>query len=216
MVVVLEQRHSVRRHAQSWLFFFQPGEWNAESRPIRHLLASANPPSVPSGTYQDAGFAWGGNGKIQWGESVVTFNKVPDGSTTTFVSTFYNSTYNPPSSPAVAAKVAAIGSNMAQVATGDSGGGVFSNSGSGWILSGLLVGLDDIGTDRQSSNPPTNAAYGDLTFAIDLSQYATSIQNIINSTATWTGQTGPGSTSTSWDSSTLNWSNAANEGATSL
>ena len=90
---------------------------------------NTSPPSVPAGTYQDAGFAWGGNGRIQWGDSVVTFDNVPDGSTTTFVSTFYNSTYDPPSSPAVAAKVAAIGSNMAQVATGDSGGGVFSNSG---------------------------------------------------------------------------------------
>jgi fibronectin-binding autotransporter adhesin len=169
--------------------------------------------SVPAGTYQDAGFAWGGNGLVQWGESVVSANNVTaniNGQyvSQTFVTTFYNSTYDPPSTPAWATKVAAIGSNMAQVATGDSGGGVFTQSGSAWNLSGILVYLNDIGSDRNVNPTPANAAYGDLSYAIDLSQYASSIQNIINSTATWTGQTNG-----NWDNSTSNWSNAANNAA---
>ena len=82
---------------------------------------TSSPNSVSTGTYQDAGFAWGGAGQVQWGESVVTFKNVTIGSTTTFGTTFYNSTYDPPSNPSWAAEVAAIGPNMAQVAEYDSG-----------------------------------------------------------------------------------------------
>ena len=174
---------------------------------------------VPAGTYQDAGFNWGANREVQWGESVVTFKgenvTIPIGSSTvtsqTFVTTFYNSTYDPPSTPAWATEVSAIGSNMAQLATGDSGGAAFVKSGNNWVLAGTLEAVTPIGSDRSMSNP-SNAAFGDLSYAIDLSQYASAIQNVVNTTTTWTGQTAAGATSTAWNTSTSNWVNAANNG----
>ncbi len=172
--------------------------------------------SVPSGTYQDAGFWWNSNRELQWGKSVVTFANTPvsafvGGNSTvmsqTFATTFYNSTYDPPSIPAWATEVSAIGSNAAEVATGDSGGAAFVKTSSGWALAGTLEAALQIGVDRGNA---ANAAFGDLSYAIDLSQYVSAIQNVVNTTTTWTGQTGPGATSTTWNTSTSNWVNAAN------
>lgn len=193
--------------------------------PVNPLISDEYWPSgstVPQGTYQDAGFYWGSNREVQWGESVVSFRNetIADPYNTsitskTFVTTFYNSTYDPPTNSTWASEVASIGTNMAQVASGDSGGGTFVKTSTGWSLAGILAYNSNIGSDAGSNRGASgaNAAFGDLSYSIDLSYYVASIQNIVNTTATWTGQTGPGAASTSWDNTTANWANAAGNGS---
>ena len=172
-------------------------------------------PTVPMGTYQDAGFAWGGRGAGQWGEGIVSTNPLDVSNSpynsNTFTTTFYNPTYDPPSNSALAASVAAIGSNMATVAKGDSGGAAFVQTSTGWSLAGTLAYTFQY--SRNTPNPSTNpsSAYGDVSADIDLSTYRSAILNIINSTVTWTGQA-----SNSWDTSSSNWANAAQNGSTAF
>ncbi len=171
--------------------------------------------TMPSGTYQDAGFAWNGGSGIQWGESVISFVKNPAASqdiynSNTFLTTFYNSTYDPPANSAWAPSVAAIGSNMAAVASGDSGGAAFVNTASGWRLAGMLAYVDQY-SRSQSGSPYPSTAYGDLSFSVDLSTYRNSILSVINSTATWTGQAG-----NTWDTTSASWADAGHKAATTF
>jgi len=62
------------------------------------------------------------------------------------------------------------GSNEAQAAEGDSGGGVFYSSGSDTVLSGLMVYV--AGYTGQTSN---TAAYGNATYYADISKYRENI-----------------------------------------
>ena len=66
-------------------------------------------------------------------------------------------------------------SNDGQAASGDSGGGVFQLTSSGWQLVGIMVAI----TQNQ---PPNAAVYGDLTFSVDAAAYRSQIIAILAST----------------------------------
>lgn len=70
-------------------------------------------------------------------------------------------------------------SDEAEAASGDSGGGVFQQSGSIWELAGMI---DAIGTENtQAAN---TAVYGDLTYLVDIATYRQQI-------AAWRSSTAP-------------------------
>jgi hypothetical protein len=58
----------------------------------------------------------------------------------------------------------------AQAATGDSGGGVFVKRNGQWQLAGMMISVSN-----QPESPPRSAAYGDLTYAADMSFYRSEI-----------------------------------------
>jgi hypothetical protein len=75
----------------------------------------------------------------------------------------------------------AIGSTAtaseAQAQSGDSGSAVFNKVGDLWVLAGVTYAVDNP-IDNQP-NPTSNAVFGNLTFAADLSQYRDQILAII-------------------------------------
>ncbi len=108
-------------------------------------------------------------------------------------------------------------SNEAQAAAGDSGGGVFQSTASGWQLAGTIVAVTQ-------AVPPNTAVYGDKTYAANIPTYRSQILSIINSTppyltvgrsgtnvllcwpntgAAYTVQTATNPSATNWTSLTL-------------
>ena len=67
-------------------------------------------------------------------------------------------------------------SNQAQAAYGDSGGAVFLKNGSAWELSGIMLTV--AGYSGQP-DPGSNAVFGNLTYAADLSFYRSQIVTIV-------------------------------------
>ena len=67
-------------------------------------------------------------------------------------------------------------SDEAQVAPGDSGGGLFINNGSVWQLAGILDA-----EQLQPSQPASTSAYGDKTYAADIATYRNEIFAVLSS-----------------------------------
>ncbi len=67
-------------------------------------------------------------------------------------------------------------SNQAQAAYGDSGGAVFHKNGSAWELSGVML---TVGGFSGQPDPGSNAIYGNVTYAADLSFYRSQIVAIV-------------------------------------
>ncbi len=86
-----------------------------------------------------------------------------------------------------------------QVATGDSGGGVFFKRGSTWELAGMIDALGSWVYPQQAS------VYGDVSYIADLATYSSQINAIVASTtggANWSGTSGnTWSAATNWSSS---------------
>ena len=91
---------------------------------------------------------------MRWGTNVVvqTSMALNDGFgiTNSFATTFESNT----------------SSNECQAADGDSGGAVFYNNGTQWLLAGMMYSIDGTGANNAA------AYYGGQTYSVDLSSYA--------------------------------------------
>jgi autotransporter-associated beta strand protein len=121
--------------------------WNVVSGPV-------------SGGY--AGFNWGSSATKRWGTNYITQNwgsSVDDGNG---ITDGWETQFLP------------YGANYMQAAAGDSGGGVFYKSSSGWQLTGITLAIAN-----WQGQPANTAVLGDLTFFADLSKYAGEITQIM-------------------------------------
>lgn len=66
------------------------------------------------------------------------------------------------------------GTNEAQAAEYDSGGGVFYENGSTWQLAGIMVAVDGY-----TNQPGNTAVFGDETYSVDLSSYNSQIVSLM-------------------------------------
>ncbi len=106
----------------------------------------------------------------RWGTNTINGTYVGDdgtGTTTSFLTTQFSSTAGP---------------NNMQVASHDSGGGVFYDSSNGWQLTGILLatGIPNSSYDGQ---PGGTVVFGDLSFFGNLSVYASQINEEVLSNA---------------------------------
>lgn len=107
------------------------------------------------------GYYYGSGNSLRWGTNITT--AFPDGpavelgddghGTTQFFRTQFTS---------------ATGSG--QAAAGDSGGGVFDRTATGWELSGVMLAID-----AADGQPSSTAVFGDSTYAGDLASYSAQI-----------------------------------------
>lgn len=68
------------------------------------------------------------------------------------------------------------GSDESQPVIGDSGGAVFSKTGSSWVLSGLIVGVGGYSGQPSAATTPV---YGNAAYLADISSYAPQIMAVI-------------------------------------
>lgn len=108
-----------------------------------------------SGVY--SGYVWAAGSAKRWGENVVV-------STNSFTYSYgphqaaqfgFQTTFDP-----------ALGSNVCQGATFDSGGAVFHHNGSDWELAGIMLTVS-----THPGQPSSRAVYGNQTFMADISYY---------------------------------------------
>jgi hypothetical protein len=114
----------------------------------------------------NTGFLWSAAPAKSWGNNTVVANRVPVSDVVGKITALYTDFSGPGSAQA---------SNEGQAATGDSGGGVFQLTGSGWQLAGIMVGI--------SQAQASAAVYGDLTFAVDVAAYRNQVIAVLASTA---------------------------------
>jgi len=67
----------------------------------------------------------------------------------------------------------------AQAVTNDSGSGLFIDSGSGWELAGTIVNVALYSGQPGGNGGAHNALFGNSTYAVDLSEYASEINGIV-------------------------------------
>ena len=71
-----------------------------------------------------------------------------------------------------------------QAVTNDSGSGLFIDHGAGWELAGTIVTVGTFPGQPGGNNGASTAVFGNLTYAIDLSAYADTINGIVPEPAT--------------------------------
>jgi hypothetical protein len=119
------------------------------------------------------GFDWSAAPVKSWGNNKVNFGgttaiDIGNGKLTTFTTDFTSPGTLGPTSQT---------SDEAQVATGDSGGGVFQLKGSVWQLAGVLDA-----EQNQVNQPDSTAAYGDKSYMADIATYRSEIVAVLNAT----------------------------------
>jgi hypothetical protein len=130
-------------------------------------IAGSGPTNI--GIY--TGFYWSGAQVKSWGD-----NKINLGGTTTIDIGYGTLTVLTMdfTSPGTVGPLAAT-AHEAEVAAGDSGGGVFVNGGTGWQLAGII---DAEGT--QLNQPGGTAVYGDKSYAADIATYRSEIMAVLS------------------------------------
>jgi hypothetical protein len=111
------------------------------------------------------GYLWAGAQQLRWGIS--TLAAFDDGSATMLVDDGYGVTQ-------MFATGFSSEEGHALAALGDSGGGVFQETGSGWVLAGTMLDLD-----TPLGQPDATAVFGDQTLSADLAAYRTQILAVI-------------------------------------
>jgi autotransporter-associated beta strand protein len=147
------------------------GNWNVVSSPTDAVYA---------------GYYWASGGTERWGTANISQyfgTSVDDGFG---VTDCWETMFDPGGGP-----------NAMQAAGGDSGGGVFYKSSTGWQLAGIMLAIGLF-----ENQPWGTAAFGNTTYFADLSQYAGEISQIMAAPQPlyWSG-------SGTWDQgTTANWS----------
>ncbi len=118
-------------------------------------------PNDPHQTHRFA-FAWSRSGRKRWGTNrIVSSHQIlVQEDWTTHSLTFV---FDPPNSPGVTP-------HEAQAAVGDSGGAVFVKRDGAWLLAGMMTSVS-----ARSLSPHETSAYGDTTYAADISSYRSEI-----------------------------------------
>ena len=129
-----------------------------------HIAGS--PQTLINGT---PGFYWSTGGFKSWGN-----NRVSQGGVTTINAgtgdvVAFHTDFSGPGAGQTSAE--------AQAAAGDSGGGVFQQSGSTWQLVGVIGAIDVL-----TNQPLDTAVYGNLTYAADMATYGPQVTAILAST----------------------------------
>jgi hypothetical protein len=115
----------------------------------------------------NTGFGWSSTPGKSWGSNKVVDNGILVRDQVGVITSFYSD---------FAAPGSAQTANEGQAASGDSGGAVFQQTGSGWQLAGIMFGINQL----QGGG---TAVYGDLTFAVDVASYRSQVMAILASTA---------------------------------
>jgi hypothetical protein len=118
-----------------------------------------------SGAGDAQGYLWAPTRELRWGVSTLT--AFSDGSATEMVNDAYGVTQM-----FLTGFSSQDGSALASV--GDSGGGVFQEIGSSWVLAGTMLDLGNL-----DGQPDSTAVFGDVTASADLSAYRAQILAII-------------------------------------
>lgn len=140
-------------------------------------LATQTPPTsselilIGHGRSRGTATTWSGLGGwnlaypfvMRWGS-----NRIVDPSTTVFDTESFSMEFNAPGDPTYTAYEA--------VATlGDSGGGVFHETGTGWVLAGIMFSVS-----RETNQPSTTSLYTNNVFAVDIANYRNDILSVIS------------------------------------
>jgi len=140
-------------------------------------LASQTPPTsselilIGNGRSRGTATTWSGLGGwihdfpfvIRWGS-----NRIVDPSITVSDTESFSMEFNAPGDPTYT-----VHESIATL--GDSGGGVFHETGSGWVLAGIMFAVS-----REVNQPSDAALYTNLVFAVDVANYRNDILSVIS------------------------------------
>ena len=120
------------------------------------------------------GFYWSSAGYKSWGNCRISedgLTSVDDG---VGVGWCVPMDFVDPASPGPPAPT----SDEAEAAGGDSGGGVFQQTGSGWRLVGMIIAID-----LYTNQPWGTAAYGNTSYAVDIASYRDQVLGLMGASA---------------------------------
>ena len=150
-------------------------------------------PNVGS-TYQAGGFNLDSNpGTVRWGENIqlasspfaIGAGYAPGPNTSVLFSNFYDSTYAPLG--AFQSLQTAIGTNEAQVGSGDSGGAVlyFNSTDSKWELAGTILTVATFPDSPTNTTNADTAIFGEDSYFASLATYRSTILEIVPEPSAW-------------------------------